>query len=118
MSDRIIDGWVTIFKSGTDYEAEMVRDRLNDSGLSAVLLTHRDHAFNLNVGKLAVVRVLVSPDERAAALRILQAPQLSSEDLEAAALAADPRIGDDVSDEVPDDLPDEFPDHQHDTGQT
>ena len=106
MSDRTIDGWVTVFKSGTDYEAEMVRDRLIDTGLSAVVLTHRDHAFNLNVGKLAIVRVLVSPEEHAEALQVLQAAPLSPEDLESAALAADPTIGIDMPDDIPDDVPD------------
>lgn len=114
MSDRTIDGWVTVFKSGTDYEAEIVRDRLVDSGLSAVVLTHRDHAFNLNVGKLAVVRVLVSQEEHAAALQVLQAAPLSPEDLESAALAADPTFGD----EMPDDVPDDVPDDQYNTKQS
>ncbi len=107
MSERTIDGWVTVFTSGTDYEAEMVRDRLIDAGLSAVVLTHRDHAFNLNVGKLAVVRVLVSPEEHAEALQVLRAAPLTPEDLESAALAADPTIGGDMPDDDSDDIQDE-----------
>ncbi len=108
MSERTIGGWVTVFTSGTDYEAEIVRDRLIDAGLSAVVLTHRDHAFNLNVGKMAVVRVLVSPEEHAEAVQVLQAAPLSLEDLESAALAADPIIGDDAPDDILDDNPDDM----------
>ncbi|MCH8276532.1 MAG: hypothetical protein IIA50_03190 [Bacteroidetes bacterium] len=99
MAENTVDGWITVFNSGTDYEAELVRDRLVDSGVPAVVLTHRDHAFNLTVGDLARVRVLVSPEHRVAALRILNTPPVSLEDLEAAALAADPTIEEDGSDD-------------------
>ena len=47
------ENWIPIFSSGTDYEADIVRDRLDDSGIPAVVLTQRDHAFNLNVSDLA-----------------------------------------------------------------
>ncbi len=103
MLDKSVDGWITIFRSGTDYEAELVRDRLVDSGIPAVVLTHRDHAFNLNVGDLARVRVLVSPEYRIAALRILHSESVSLEDLEAAALASDPtNVDDNLEEEEPD----------------
>ena len=92
--DQPIEGWLTVFKSGTDYEADLVKDRLVDSGLSAVILTHRDHAFHLTVGDLAVVRVLVAPDQYEDAMRILQTAPLTDEELEAAALAANPRLTD------------------------
>ena len=62
MSDGKYQNWVTIFTSGTDYEADLVRDRLDDRGIPAVVLTQRDHAFNLTVGDLAAVRVMVPPD--------------------------------------------------------
>ncbi len=92
--DKPIDGWLTVFKSATDYEADLVKDRLIDSGLSAVILTHRDHAFHLTVGDLAIVRVLVAPAQYDDAMRILQAAPLSDEELEAAALAATPQVPD------------------------
>lgn len=84
-----LEGWVTVFSSGTDYEADLVRDRLDDSGVDAVVLTRRDHAFNLNIGDLANVAVLVPQEQVAAARRIL-AESISDADLERAALAADP----------------------------
>ena len=28
--DKPIEGWLTAFKSGTDYEADLVKDRLAD----------------------------------------------------------------------------------------
>ena len=93
MSEDHIDGWVAVFRSGTDYEAEMVRDRLVDSGLSAVVLTHRDHAFNLTVGDMSTVRVLVPPGQKDEALAILHSRPISGEELDDAAMRADPAVG-------------------------
>ncbi len=90
MKDKTLSGWVTVFTTGTDYEADLVRDRLDDAGLSAVVLTRRDHAFNLNVGELANVWVLVPPDQVEEARAILASKPISLKELEAAALAADP----------------------------
>ena len=55
----------------------------------AVVLTQRDHAFNLNVGDLAPVRVMVPPDRASEAAEFLRAEPVSDEELEAAAMAAD-----------------------------
>ncbi len=82
--------WTVIFESGTDYESDIVRDRLDDAGLSAVVLTQRDHAFNLTHGDLAQVRVLVPPDQVEAALAVLQSEPVTDAELEAAAMAAVP----------------------------
>ncbi len=83
------ESWVPVFSSGTDYEADIVRDRLDDSGVPAVVLTQRDHAFNLNVSDLAEVNVMVPPDHVDTAREILERT-LSDEELEEAAMAADP----------------------------
>jgi len=83
------EDWVSVFRTGTDYEADMVRDRLDDSGIPAVVLTQRDHAFNLTVGDLASVHVMVPPDRTDAAVELL-AQRLDDEELEEAALGADP----------------------------
>lgn len=83
------EDWVSIFRTGTDYEADMVRDRLDDGGVPAVVLTQRDHAFNLNVGDLASVHVMVPPDRADDAVELLE-QRLDDEELEEAALGADP----------------------------
>jgi len=87
------ENWVPVFSTGTDYEADMVRDRLDDAGLPAVVLTKRDHAFNLNVGDLANVIVLVPPEAVDEARDIMQ-ERLTDEELEKAALSADPNAPD------------------------
>ena len=88
MEKRRYEGWVVVFKSGTDYEADLVRDRLDDAGLPAVVLSQRDHAFNLTHSALAEVRVLTPPEHAEAAAQVLAGAPLSDEELEAAALTA------------------------------
>ncbi|MFB6271427.1 MAG: putative signal transducing protein [Salinibacter sp.] len=87
MSKR--EDWISVFRTNTDYEADLVRDRLDDSGIPAVVLTQRDHAFNLTVGDLAAVHVLVPPEQAESAVSLLE-EQLSEDELEEAALGADP----------------------------
>lgn len=84
------EDWVSVFSTTTDYEADIVRDRLADAGIAAVVHTQRDHAFNLTVGELAQVHVMVRHDQAAEARDLVDAPALSDAELEAAALAADP----------------------------
>ena len=86
---RTFEGWVSIFECSTDFEADLVRDRLDEEGLAAVVFTQRDHSFNLNVGDLAAVHVMVRPEEEATARSVLLEPMISDADLEAAAMSAD-----------------------------
>lgn len=86
MSKR--EDWVSVFRTSTDYEADLVRDRLDDGGIPAVVLTQRDHAFNLNVGDLASVHVMVPPERVEDAVQLLE-QKLTEKELEDAALGAD-----------------------------
>ncbi len=79
-----LEGWVSVFRSSTDYEADMARDRLDSAGITAAVFTQRDHALNLTVGDLARVYVMVPEDNAAEATAILQ-ERLTDEELEAAA---------------------------------
>jgi hypothetical protein len=79
-----LEGWVSVFRSGTDYEADFVRDRLDSAGVPAAVFTQRDHSFNLNVGDMAKVYVMVPPEKVDEAKTIL-AEQITDEELEAAA---------------------------------
>ncbi len=91
MSDeRTYEEWVSVFKTGTDYEADLVRDRLDDAGIDAVVLTQRDHAFNLNVGDLSSVHVMVPPARVEEAAELLDSPPFTDEELDEAAMNADP----------------------------
>ena len=84
-----VEGWVSVFKSGTDYEADIVRDRLDSAGVPAAVFTQRDHAFSLTIGALARVYVMV-PEERVDEAKAVLAEQVTDEELEAAAEGAEP----------------------------
>ena len=86
---RTYEGWISVFECSTDFEADLVRDRLDEEGIAAVVLTQRDHSFNLNVGDLSPVHVMVKPEDEAAARELLDRAPLTDEELEEAALSAD-----------------------------
>ena len=88
-ASRTYEGWISVFESSTDFEADLVRDRLDEEEIEAVVLTQRDHAFNLTVGDLAPVHVMVRPEDEQAARTLLDSVQLTDEELEAAAMSAD-----------------------------
>lgn len=90
MNQPTYESWVSVFETGTDFEADIVRDRLDDGGIPAVVLTQRDHAFNLNVGDLSTVRVMVPPDRAQDAEELLGGEPLSDVELDEAAMNADP----------------------------
>ncbi len=89
------EGWVSVFRSSTDYEADMVRDRLDSAGIPAAVFTQRDHAFSLTVGKLAQVYVLVPPEYQSQAEDILQELPLTDEELQSAIDTSDAPSDDD-----------------------
>ena len=86
---RTYEGWVSVFECSTDFEADLVRDRLDEAGIAAVVLTQRDHSFNLNVGDLSPVHVMVQPAAEAEARALINEAPLSEEELERAAMDAD-----------------------------
>jgi hypothetical protein len=57
------EDWMVVFTASHDYEAELVRARLSEEGIVARVLSQADHALGLNVGALAIVKVLVHPDD-------------------------------------------------------
>jgi len=90
MSDRKFDGWVSVFESGVDYEAEMVKDRLQSSGIEAVIMAKKDRSFQLTHGAMSRIYVLVPPDKQAQASELTQIDPFTAEELTEAALAYDP----------------------------
>lgn len=86
---RTYEGWISVFECSTDFEADLVRDRLDEEGVAAVVFTQRDHSFNLNVGDLASVHVMVRPEDEAAARAVAALPAFTDAELEEAAMSAD-----------------------------
>lgn len=90
MKQAQYEGWVSVFASGVDYEANMVKDRLMNSGIHAVVMTKKDRSFSLTHGALARIYVLVSGADETAAQLLLGGEMLTTEELTAAALSSDP----------------------------
>lgn len=90
MKRKVFDGWVSVFESGSDYEAEIVGDRLKGNGFDVVVLSKRDHSFNLNVGAASGVYVLVQPDFEFKATNILRQHGPTDEELTTLALSSNP----------------------------
>lgn len=88
------ENWVVVYKSGTDYESDIVRDRLDDAGIPAIVLTQRDHAWNLTMGDMASVNVLVPQEHAEQAREVLTSTPFTDEELEEAALKANPNAPD------------------------
>jgi len=99
MENRSYDDWKSVFSTNLDYEANLVCDRLRDAGLPAVVLNKRDHAYNLTLGDMADIRVMVPAERYDAAKELLNTAPLTDEELEQAALAADPFDDEEVPDE-------------------
>src|SRR5690625_57920 len=79
---------VVDYRTGTDYEADMVRERLEDDGCPAVVLTQRDHASYLNFGDRSRVNVIVPPSREQDALRILESAPFTDAELDEASRVA------------------------------
>ena len=89
-----MDGWVEVFQTGIDYEADLVRDRLDDSGIEAVIMTKKDRSFSLTHGSMSRIHVMVPAARESEAAAILHAAPLSDEELTQAALSRDPEQAD------------------------
>ncbi len=90
MENTTYDDWQSVFKTGNDYEAELVCDRLRDADIPAVVLNKRDHAIGVTHGDLAQIKVLVPANRQEDALALLNQRPLTDAELTEAALAASP----------------------------
>jgi len=99
------EGWVLAFRTNVTYEADLVRDRLADAGLPAVIMNKRDTSVMLNFGDNARINVMVPPDRLDEATAVLATAPLSDAELEAAALAA-ARASDVVDPDAPEAMAD------------
>lgn len=56
---RFAQDWAVAYTTGTEYEAQMVRDNLEGAGMPCLVFSQRDHVYFLTIGNLAVVNVMV-----------------------------------------------------------
>lgn len=96
-----IDGWVEVFQTGIDYEADLVRDRLDDSGIEAVIMRKKDRSFSLTHGAMSRIHVMVPHERQQEAEALLAAEVPSGDELDRIALAADPENPFEERDDIP-----------------
>lgn len=90
MNENMYEGWHILLETTDEFEAEMVRDSLDDAGIPAVMLNRKSQAFAVNLGETPNVTVLVPPEHFAEAQEFVSQPMLSDEELERAASEAEP----------------------------
>jgi hypothetical protein len=54
-----VENWECVYETGTPYEAEMVKNSLQNMEIPCQILSKRDSPFNVNIGDLALIFVYV-----------------------------------------------------------
>jgi hypothetical protein len=54
-----IENWECVYETGTPYEAEMVKNSLQNMEIPCQIQSKRDSSFNVNFGDLALIYVYV-----------------------------------------------------------
>jgi len=66
-----INGWVCVYETGTEYDAELVKGFLDSRDIQCTILNKRDRAYNLNVGDMSNIWLYVPEDQVELARRAL-----------------------------------------------
>jgi hypothetical protein len=69
----VIEGWAQIYTTSDRVEAGLIRENLQSEGLDAAVLDQKDSSFNVDMGDLSPVRVLVPAYDYLEALAVLTA---------------------------------------------
>ena len=62
----MVEGWMKVYHSEEEYQAELIKSLLENHGLHPVLLDRKDDEF-----RLGSAEVYVAPEEQEAALRYI-----------------------------------------------
>jgi hypothetical protein len=69
----VIEGWAQIYTTSDTVEADLIRENLQSEGVEAAVLSQKDRSFNVDVGDLSPVRILVPAYEYLNATQVLHA---------------------------------------------
>lgn len=58
-SVAVIEGWAQVYSTSDTVEADLIRDNLQSEGVDAAVLSQKDQSFNVDLGELSPVRILV-----------------------------------------------------------
>ena len=67
---QVIQGWAQIYSTSDTVEANLIRENLQSEGVDAAVLSQKDRSFNVDLGDLSPVRILVPAYDYIAAVRV------------------------------------------------
>jgi uncharacterized C2H2 Zn-finger protein len=67
----VIQGWAQIYTTSDTIEADLIRENLQSEGVDAEVLSQKDRSFNVDLGDLSPVRILVPAYNYIDAVRVL-----------------------------------------------
>jgi hypothetical protein len=68
----VFQGWAQIYTTSDDVEADLIRENLQSEGVDAAVLSQKDSSFNIELGDLSPVRVLVPAYDYLEGTRVLK----------------------------------------------
>lgn len=78
----VIEGWAQVYTTGSEIEAQLIRGNLDAEGIEARVFSQKDHAFNVGIGDLSPVRILVPAYAWTEALEAIRAHMDESGEVE------------------------------------
>jgi hypothetical protein len=67
----VIQGWAQIYSTSDTVEAGLIRENLESEGIDAAVFDQKDRSFNVDMGDLSPVRLLVPAFEYQEAMKVL-----------------------------------------------
>jgi predicted nucleic acid-binding Zn-ribbon protein len=67
----IIEGWAQVYSTTSELEAQLLRENLRADGIEAQVYSQKDMMFNLDLGELSIVRLLVPVWEYGQAMTLI-----------------------------------------------
>lgn len=67
----VIEGWAQIYTTSGTLDADLIRENLEAEGIDAAVLSQKDRSFNVDLGDLSPVRILVPAYEYLGAMKLL-----------------------------------------------
>jgi hypothetical protein len=55
----VIEGWAQVYTTSDTIEADLIKENLQSEGIDAEVLSQKDRSFNVELGDLSPVRILV-----------------------------------------------------------
>jgi hypothetical protein len=67
----VFEGWAQVYSTSDTVEADLIKENLQSEGLDAAVLSQKDQSFNVDLGELSPVRILVPAYDYLGAMSLL-----------------------------------------------